>query len=248
MNKLIVLSALAFVTGAANAGNIINDNVFYGPVKGRFYNIVTPVEFNTKFEQFYTYDEFGYGITDSLTVALKTMASYDSSNNPEFGKWAWNNLSLELDWSVLGQGEQRADIYARIQQLYNTKDGLETVAYNWTLGTHVGRMAENWTLAGIVELDYIKDDVSRYDSDAWAMTVGLFGQYLIDSSWSLIGKLDFDFDLYEKYYDEMRLMLELGANYNIDATKYIGLYISKDLVRDFEDAPMVFGGKFGIDF
>ena len=248
MNKFCVMGAVMFMSGAVYADVVINDNPFYGPQKGVFYNIITPIEFNTKFEQFYLRDEFGYGITDALTLSLSTVGSYDSSDNPEFGKWAWNNLMVGLDWSILEQGENQADLYASVKQVYDTKHDLETIGYNWTLGARVGRMTKNWTLAGVVELDYIKDDLPHYDKDAWAMTVGMEGQYILNQKWSVIASLDFDFDLYDVYYDEMRLVLETGLNYNFGAMKYLGVYVSKDLTRDFDDAPMVFGGRFGVQF
>lgn len=236
------------MSGNAFADNIINGNPFYNPTKGRFYNVLTPIEFNTKFEQFYLRDEFGYGITDALTLSLSTVGSYDSSDNPEFGKWAWNNLEMELDWSILEQGENQADVYAGVMQVYNTKHDIETIEYHWTVGARVGRMTKNWTVAGIVEMDYIRDDVSYHDKDAWAMTVGVQGQYLLNSRWNITGELDFDFDLYDTYYDEVQLVVEMGINYNISPTKYVGLYTSKDVTRDFDEAPMAFGGRFGIDF
>jgi hypothetical protein len=139
-------------------------------------------------------------------------------------------------------------LYASVKQVYDTKHDLETIEYNWTLGTRVGRITKNWTLAGVVELDYIKDDLPHYDKDAWAMTVGMEGQYILNKKWSVIASLDFDFDLYDVYYDEMRLVLEAGVNYNFDSMKYLGVYTSKDVTRNFDDAPMVFGGRFGFQF
>ncbi len=245
---LFVPVATVLVATSASAANVINGNPFYSPAQGRFYNILTPIELNTKFEQFYMRDEFGYGITDGLTVSLSTSGSYDSSDDPEFGKWAWNNLQLGIDWSVLTQGEKRADIYASVTQVYNTKDSLETVAYNWTLGARVGRTTDFWTVAGVVELDYLKDDLPHFNRDAWAMTVGIQGQYLIDSSWNLVAELMFDFDLFDEYYDGEHLRLGFGINYNIDAFKYIGFYTEKDVVHSFERAPMAFKVQFGVDF
>lgn len=245
---LFVPVATVLVATSASAANVINGNPFYSPAQGRFYNILTPIELNTKFEQFYMRDEFGYGITDALTVSLSTSGSYDSSDDPEFGKWAWNDLELGLDWSILTQGEKQADVYASVTQVYNTKDSLETVAYNWTAGARVGRVTDFWTVAGVVELDYLKDDLPHFNRDAWAMTVGIQGQYLIDSSWNLVAELMFDFDLFDEYYDGERLRLGFGINYNIDAFKYIGFYTEKDVVHSFERAPMAFKVQFGVDF
>ena len=58
----------------------------------------------------------------------------------------------------------------------------------------------------------------------------------------------FDFDLFDNYYDGERLMLEFGVNYNLDATKYLGVYAKKDLVHSFEHSPAVMGMVFGVVF
>ncbi|MFQ6729886.1 MAG: hypothetical protein ACLRFK_02420 [Alphaproteobacteria bacterium] len=245
---LFVSSALVAVSGVASAANVINGNPFYSPAKGRFYNILTPIKLDTKFEQFYMSDEFGYGLTDNLSVMVATMGSYDASDNPQFGKWAWNNLEFGLDWSVSNNPNSMADIYASVKQIYDTRQHLETVAYNWTLGTRIGRMGTDWTLAGVVELDYLNDDVSDYDYDTWAMTVGVMGQKLLNTNWNLVASLNFNFDLYKEYYDGEELVLEFGVNYNVSRTKYLGLYVSKDVVRDFDDAPVNFKIQFGADF
>lgn len=249
MKKILFVSgALVCAASGANAANIINGNPMYSPAKGRFYNVFTPLGVNTEFDKFIMADEFGYGITDNLTVMLQTAGSYDSSNNPQFGKWAWNYLQAGLDWTVFNQGEYQSEIYGRVMQVYDTRQHLETVAYNWTVGAQMGRVTDDWVLAGVVELDYLKDDLPHYSRDAWAMTVGLQGQYLIDSAWNFVANIMFDFDLFDDYYDGERLRIELGVNYNIDSTKYLGMLMSKDVVHNFDVAPMTFKIQFGVDF
>ena len=248
MKKIFVIGALVMMSGGALAENIINGNPFYHPTQGRFYNILTPIEFDTKFERFVARDEFGYGVLDNLAVMVSTSGSYDSSDNPQFGKWAWNDLQLGVDWVVMESGEYVSEVYGRGMQIYNTKNHLETVGYNWTAGARVGRITDKWSLAGVVQVDYLKDDVVHYDRDAWAMRVGMQGQYIIDSCWNFAGELMFDFDLFDDYYNGERLMLEVGLNYNLDETKYIGVYTSKDLVHSFDSAPMAFGVQFGVEF
>ena len=247
MKKIFVLSCV-LVAGAANASNVINGNPFYNPAAGRFYNLFTPIEVNSKFERFVMSDEFGYGISDEFAIHVATSGSYDSSDNPEFGKWAWNDLEFGFDWDLWHDAGRVAEIYGDVKQIYNTKEHLQTVAYNWTLGARVGRMTDNWTVAGIVQVDYLNDDLPHDTFDAWAMTVGATGQYLLSDSWNVVGGLLFDFDLFDDYYDGERLRIEFGINYNFDATKYFGLYVSKDVVHSFERSPAVFGLQFGIDF
>ena len=248
MKKIFAIGALICVNCAANAQNVFDGNPLYHPNQGRFYNVLTPVEFDTNLELYKMRDVFGYGITDNFSVMIETSGSYDSSDNPEFGKWAWNDLAVGFDWSIAQQGEYHSEIYGRGQQIYNTKHHLETIAYNWTLGARVGRMTDVWTIAGVVELDYLNDDMPHDDYDAWAMTVGLMGQYILDQKWNVVAKMMFDFDLFDKYYDGERLVAGVQMNYNIDSTKYIGVYTTKDVIHNFDNAPMAFGVLFGIDF
>ena len=98
MKKMFVLSGvLTMVSGVASAANVINGNPFYGPKQGRFYNLFTPIEMNSEFDKFVMADEFGYGITDQFTFHVATSGSYDSSDNPQFGKWAWNDLEFGFE-------------------------------------------------------------------------------------------------------------------------------------------------------
>lgn len=243
-----VVGALACFSSVANAANVINGNPLYSPAQGRFYNLFTPLEVNSEFDRFVMADEFGYGITDRLVAMVQTAGSYDSSDRPQFGKWSWNHLQVGMDWTLADDGEYQADIYGRAMQVYDTRQHLETIAYNWTVGAQVGRQTDKWTVAGVVEVDYLNDDVDYKNADAWAMTVGVQGQYILNDNWNLIGELMFDFDLFDDYYDGEQLRVKVGANYNLDATKYIGLYAAKDVVHSFDSAPMVFGFIFGADF
>lgn len=248
MKRIFIFGLLVGITTGATAGNVIDGNPFYNPAQGRFYNVWTPIELNTKFEKFVVTDELGYGVSDDFAIHIATSGSYDSSDNPEFGKWAWNDLEFGFDWNLWDCDGQNAELYGDVTQVYNTKNHLETVAYNWQFGARVGRMADNWTVAGVLELDYLNDDLPHDTFDAWAMTVGVMGQYLLDSSWNLVGELMFDFDLFDDYYDGERLRVKFGVNYNLDATKYIGAYVAKDVVHSFDDAPVYFSLDFGIDF
>ena len=249
MKTLIVsVGALGCFASAALAANVINGNPLYSPAQGRFYNLFTPIEVNSEFDRFVMADEFGYGITDKLTAMVQTAGSYDSSDNPQFGKWSWNHLQVGLDWTLADDGEYQADVYGRAMQVYDTRQHLETIAYNWTVGAQVGRQTDKWTVAGVVEVDYLNDDVDYKNADAWAMSVGVQGQYILNDNWNLVGDLMFDFDLFDDYYDGEQLRVKVGANYNLDTTKYVGVYAAKDVVHSFDSAPMVFGFVFGADF
>lgn len=249
MKKIIVLSGILMcVATRVNAANIMNGNPFYNPVQGEFYNILTAIEFNSKFNRFVLADEFGYGVSDAFTIHLATSGSYDSSDNPQFGKWAWNDLEFGFDWDLWHENDLHAELYGDVKQIYDTRESLQTVAYNWTLGARVGRMTDSWTVAGVVELDYLNDDLPQDTFDAWAMTVGIQGQYIINNNWNWVAELMFDFDLFDKYYDGEQLRLRIGANYNLDEMKYLGFYVAKDMVHSFDSAPLYFSLDFGINF
>ena len=249
MKKIFILSCIFGVVGVGHAANVIDGNPFYNPRQGRFYNIFTPVEMNSKFDHFVMADEFGYGVSDMFAIHVATSGSYDSSDKPEFGKWAWNDLEFGFDWDLWHQGESVAEIYGEVKQIYNTHHHLETVAYNWTVGARVGRMTEHWTLAGVVQVDYLNDDLPHDAFDAWGMRVGIQGQYILNSHWNLVADLMFNFDLFDDYYDDAeQLVIDFGVNYNFSDTKYIGVWVSKDWVHSFDRAPMVFKIQFGAEF
>ncbi len=249
MKKIFVLScALAFVSDGAGAANVINGNPFYNPAQGRFYNILTPLQANSEFDRFVIADEFGYGISDAFAIHVATSGSYDSSDNPEFGKWSWNDLEFGFDWDLWHENQLHAEVYGDVKQIYDTRENLQTVAYNWTAGARMGRITDNWTVAGVVQVDYLNDDLPQDTFDAWAMTVGIQGQYIVNNRWNWVGGLMFDFDIFDDYYDGERLRLQGGINYNIDTTKYLGFYLEKDVVHSFKNSPATMRLMFGIDF
>lgn len=248
MKKIFVLLGMFGIVGAGHAANVINGGPFDGPLAGGFYNVWTPLEVNSKFERFVMSEDFEYGITDDFSISVSTSGSYDSSDNPEFGKWSWNDLEFGFDWDLWHENQLHAEVYGDVKQMYDTRENLQTIAYNWTVGAQVGRMTDNWTVAGVVQVDYLNDDLPQDTFDAWAMTVGIQGQYIVNNRWNWVGGLMFDFDLFDEYYDGEQLRAKVGANYNLDATKYVGFYVQKDLVHSFKHSPAVIGMVFGAVF
>lgn len=248
MKKIFVLLGMFGIVGAGHAANVINGGPFDGPLAGGFYNVWTPLEVNSKFERFVMSEDFEYGITDDFSISVSTSGSYDSSDNPQYGKWSWNNLDFGFDWDLWHENQLHAEVYGDVKQMYDTRENLQTIAYNWTVGAQVGRMTDNWTVAGVVQVDYLNDDLPQDTFDAWAMTVGIQGQYIVNNRWNWVGGLMFDFDLFDEYYDGEQLRAKVGANYNLDATKYVGFYAQKDLVHSFKHSPAVMGMVFGAVF
>jgi hypothetical protein len=79
---------------------------------------------------------------------------------------------------------------------------------------------------------------------------------VLNNRWNLVSGAEYTKSL--DHYSETPGMWELtfGANYNIDATKYVGAYITKDIVHtkfpadgtwEVEDG-FGMGVKFGVDF
>lgn len=250
MKKLALTSLLAvFAVSGANAANINYGNPLYRPDMGHFYS-ETLVGMDTDFDNFSLMEEFGYGISDQLSVIIQTSGSYDSSDSAT-DKFSWDDFSLGLNFRYVDQGEWKADVYGRVAQAYDTSSDLEVVAYNWTLGTKYGYMTSDWTIAATAEINYFSDDVEILDYDAMGMTLGLEGQYVMDSNWNMIAGLDYNFsltsDVYPYVFDNP-LNAKLGVNYNMDATKYVGVYATKGLKEDSDVDPFAMGVKFGIDF
>jgi hypothetical protein len=260
MKKLALTSLLAvFAVSGANAANVIDGNPLYRPDKGHFYS-ETSLETNTDFDNFVLGEEFGYGITDKLAVILNTALS---ANYPDQGdsNYAWNNFGLGLNYRYLDQADWKADVYGKVRQVYNTGHNfneLETVVYNWTVGTRLGYAASDWTVAGMFEYTYQKDDQNPDDQSTGSFAFGLNGQYAIDGNWNLVGQLTYVLpqDLKETYgnvsvvypADVDSLHVKIGANYNIDSTKYVGAYIGKQITNTAGDDSFGLGVKFGIDF
>ena len=250
MKKIFLLSVLVSgIAQTANATHVFNGNPMYHPGRGRFYNVLSPIEFDTKFERFVVADEFGYGISDALTVLIQTSGSYDSSDSPEFGKWAWNDLGVGVEWAVDDSGNYHTEIFGGVTQNYDMRHDFDVAGYNWTLGTRVGRFFDDWTFAGVVRVDYLYGTNNPFNYDAWGMSVGMEGQYILNPQWNFVADLMFNFDLFDDYYDYAeQLVIDFGINYNFSDTKYIGARVSKDWAHSFYRAPMVFKFQFGSEF
>ena len=93
------------------------------------------------------------------------------------------------------------------------------------------------------------------DDGAHALKLGVDGQYVIDRNWNLTAGAEYtgrkdegkNAGTWEGYF---------GVNYNIDATKFVGAYISASMNHrggdahdewEFDDG-FGFGARFGIDF
>ena len=119
---------------------------------------------------------------------------------------------------------------------------------------------DDFTLAGYVMMDYSNTKSFNWNDkdDSWhTLSAGLDAQLVLNNRWNLVSGAEYTKSL--DHYSETPGMWELtfGANYNIDATKYVGAYITKDVFHvpyystdgywEVEDG-FGMGVKFGVDF
>lgn len=258
--KKIVLSSLlgAFaVSGVANAAVSdyghwrvrMDGNPLYRPMEGRFYSM-TDFNLDTEWDYFSLKEEVGFGISDTLSVMLNTSGSYDSSDEPRLNtKMNWDQVQLGLSWRYVDEGPWVADLYGKGQLLMDTSDDLNAYAWNWTAGTTFGFIGwDRWTLAFTAQADYLRDARGDLDFDAWGMMIGMDGLFNFDQHWNIIGGINYQFNLDDTYYEGNPLNIKLGANYNFDNYKFVGVYVQKDVKSGFNVNPMTIGARFGIDF
>ncbi len=255
MKKIALTSLLAvFAAAGAHAANAIDGNPLYMPRAGHFYSETALSSHSEHGEDWALGEEFGYGINDKLAVNVKTgLSEYDS-----FDGYAWNDLSLGLTARVFENRGWVADLYGRygVAPVWGDHQPFlaeEDTFYTWTAGIRAGYMTPRWTVAGLFDFNYIGSESFNWgDEGGHMLRAGVMGQYLIDSNWNLVADA-----IYTGWTDDgpkNRGSWEgsFGVNYNFDATKYIGAWVSAGLdhsTGDWEWADGVgYGVKFGIEF
>lgn len=260
MKKLALTSLLAvFAVGGAHAANIIDGNPLYRPGEGRFYSVTSVGSHTKAVDEVGLYEEFGYGITEDMTVVVGTSAGQADW----FDSMSWNTLSLGINYRMFDQGAWKADLLASysVAPVWGDHASFmdkDTTLYNWTVGVRGGYVGAGFTIAGHVMFDYIGTESFNWDErdgGLHLMRFGIDGQYVINDSWNLVGAAE-----YTAWIDGDMWKLNLGswdfafgANYNIDETKFVGAYITKEMSHvaegDWEFADgFGFGVKFGIEF
>lgn len=267
MKKLVLTSLLAvFAASAASAANVIDNSPLYRPDAGRFYSVTklgTHSEADLK--TWGLGEEFGYGITKDLAVIVGTSLSADFEN--DFAG-SWDDFSIGLNYRVLNEANWKADVfgtYALGSIASPTASGgavwgdhasfldENLTFYTWTAGVRGGYVADSFTVAGHIAYDYLNSETFNWgDNGLHRLRLGLDGQYLIDGNWSLIAGAEYAGYTDEEVKNGGSWTGTFGVNYNIDATKFVGAYLGKELVHgtgDWEFADgFTWGLKFGIDF
>ena len=273
MKKIALTSLLAvFAVSGAHAANVIDGNPLYLPGAGHFYSVTT-LGSHSGHENLKSWgagEEFGYGITDKLTVYGYTTVTDMRS----FDEWSWDDMELGATYRVLDMGAWKMDLMGGYD-IYPVWDNhspfldKDLTEYWWFAGVRGGYVTSHWTVAGHVWFEYENTESFNWNEDEGKygehyLVLGLDGQYLLDSHWSVLAGVEYSGRLDKTYNGVPGTKVknegwwhgEMGVNYNIDATKFVGAYVSADMDHkggknadewDVKNG-FGFGAKFGIDF
>ena len=273
MKKIALSSLIAvFAVSGAHAANVIDGNPLYMPKANHFYS-VSDLSSHTGHNDIKAWtlnEEFGYGITDKLAVAVST----DINNEQFFDQWSWGETGLDLAFRALDMGAWKLDVlggYSVNAMWPNHQPMLKKVntEYMWTLGVRGGYVASNWTLAAKALFNYWNTESFNWNEAAGlqgvhTVTLGLDGQYALCDKLNLVAGVEYNGVMDKEWNGVPGATVRnegvwtgtIGANYNIDATKYVGVYMNADMNhqgganRDEWEVQngFGFGAKFGIDF
>ena len=257
MKKIALTSLLAvFAVSGAHAAGVVAGNPLYMPKAGHFYS-ETELASHSGSEDIKAWalnEEFSYGVTDKLAVSVATSIEDERS----FDKWSWGDLGVKATFRVLDDNGWKADLIGAYSLTpvwgdHETFLDKNSTFYAWTAGVRGGYVAANWTIAGHATFNYINNESFNWNDEGMHLwNLGLDAQCFLDSHLSLLAGVEYAglTDSWAKNAGTWTGML--GANYNIDATKYVGLYVSGDMAHGTGDWKVAdgfgFGAKFGIDF
>ncbi len=259
MKKLALSSLVAvFAVSGAHAANVIDGNPLYMPKANHFYSVsdLSSHSGHQDIKSWTLNEEFGYGITDRLAVAVST----DVVDEQSFDQWSWGKTGLDLTFRALNMGAWKADVFGgyAVNEVLPYRGSMleeENTAYRWTAGLRGGYVGSNWTVAAKALFEYFGDESFNWgDEGMHALTFGLDGQYALCDKLNLVAGVEYTGVTDDGVKNEGVWSGMIGANYNIDATKYVGLYMKGDM--DHKGAGddwqlrngFGFGAKFGIDF
>ena len=280
MKKLALSSLIAvFAVSGANAANVIDGNPLYMPKANHFYS-VTDLATHTEGTPWAVQESFGYGITDKLAVEVGTTLW----ENEAFDNFAWDDVTLGVAYRAYDANGWKADLVAQYEAgadyrwgggLYVHSKALDMnewfdkalSGYTWSAGVRGGYVASNWTVAGHAIFNYMNSEMFNLgDAGMHTWNLGLDAQYVVCPHLSLVAGVDYTGVTNDKWaYDDLEGAkvknagewdAMFGVNYNIDSTKYVGVYVNGSLnhnggtsADEWEwDDGFGMGVKFGIDF
>ncbi len=192
---------------------------------------------------------------------------------------SWNELGADLTWRVINDKAWRLDLMGGFEMDPIWGDHVpfldkDATLYEWTAGVRGGYVTNDWTLSAHLNFMYRNteafnwgDDDAKYykfgelvEGGFWAnhmLNFGVAGHWTMSDTWSAYAIADYYkvLDRYNEVGNKGYWDLTLGLNMNIDTTKYVGIYLTKEIARE-ENGDMIvddengygFGVKFGIDF
>ena len=273
MKKIALTSLLAvFAAAGAQAANVIDGNPLYMPRAGHFYSIST-LGSHSGSEEFKSWglnEEFGYGITDRLGVMISTSLEDQRS----FDSWEWSDMGLNLAFRALDKGAWKMDLIGgyEVDPVWGNHrpflDKNDTI-YTWTAGVRGGYTTSAFTVAGHALFTYENTESFNWNEKAGRqgnhrLVLGLDGQVALCDKMNLVAGVEYTGVMDDEWYGFPGAKVrnagewtgELGLNYNIDSTKFVGAYINGEMdhrggvARDEWNVKNGFGYgvKFGIDF
>lgn len=262
MKKIALTSLLAvFAAAGANAANTMDGNPLYMPKSGHFYSVTELGSSTNTTSAVALGEEFGYGITDRLAISVNTSVA----EADWFDANAWEELGADLKWRVIGDGAWKLDLVGQFGMMPVWDDhrpfmDKEDTMYGWAAGVRGGYMTEDWTLAAHANFIYTNTEAFNWgDDDEFSynhiLNLGIAGHWTMSDMWSAVASADYFkvLDHYSEADNRGYWTIAAGLNMNLDDTKYVGAYISKDIAHTdagewtVEDG-FGFGMKFGIDF
>lgn len=255
MKKIALTSLLAvFAISGAHAANVIDGNPLYMPKTGHAYSVTNLGSHSERTEAWRLNEEFGYGVSDKLTINVATTLRDEQS----FDQWGWGELKLGAAFRALDMGAIKMDLigaYTVDPVWGNHRPFLEEddTVYTWTAGVRAGYTSGNFTIAGKALFNYSGAESFNWDDEGihkWIL--GLDAQFVINNNLNLVAGAEYTGITDDGAKNAGIWKGEFGVNYNLDATKFVGAYINgtmRHATGDWEwDDGFGFGAKFGIDF
>lgn len=262
MKKIALTSVLAvLVATGANAAHTLDGNPLYMPASGHFVS-ETSVESHSRNGHDWTLGErFGWGITDRITVGLKTSVTERSF----FENFAWNEVALDAAYRLIDGCAWKLDLIGGyevtpMRAFHNSLWEKDLTTYFWNLGVRGGYVTGDWTLMAHANFIYANSRSFNwaYDDELntnHRLNLGFGAHWTFSDDWSAVATADY-YKVLDSYFDgdnRGEWQLAAGVNFNLDDTKYIGVYVTKDIAHtdggSWEaQGGIGFGAKFGIDF
>lgn len=190
---------------------------------------------------------------------------------------SWNELGADVTWRVINDNAWKLDVMGGFEMdpIWGDHDPFldkDTTLYTWKAGVRGGYVNNDWTLSAHANFIYENTEAFNWgDDDAkyfkagvevpggfWKnhkLNLGVAGHWTMSDTWSAYASADYYkiLDRYNELTNKGHWDLTLGLNMNIDTTKYVGAYLTKEVARE-QYGKMEgkdgygFGLKFGIDF